>query len=247
MNDNLLDSIVRCDEISKSHIDPTHACAKIVSVQRGLGGGNAYQVPEPWRGDIRSAPLLFISSNPSIDLLDDAPWNTQPTKEIAIYYDGPDKKISKHFPHSTYRYGPQSRNPVKFWKSVHQLAVELYGLDFELTSGKHYAITEVVHCKSQREYGVREALACCSDKYLGKILENSECQFIVSLGDHAEFSLKRLSAAKNQLPKILFLAHPSSWGSDKADPSSSTASVEKKVKRITKARTVAAAIKRGQY
>ena len=248
MGNDLLNSIIRCDEIAKSSSDPCHACNKIVSVQRGLGGGSAYQVPEPWRGDLKRAPLLFISSNPSIDLLDDAPWSTQSTSEIADYYDGPEKRISKQFPHSTYRYGPKSRRPVKFWDSVHRLAVELYGTE-EISSGRHYAITEVVHCKSQREYGVSEALSRCADKFLGPLLTYSGFKFIVCLGDQAESSIDRLVRGGFAKPlQMLCLAHPCAWGSHKVDPGDSTGSANpKKKKRLSKARTVEAAIEKRQY
>lgn len=42
-----------------------HPCSEIVGVQRNLPL-ERHQVPEPWSGSIQQAPILFVSSNPSI-------------------------------------------------------------------------------------------------------------------------------------------------------------------------------------
>lgn len=237
VNHDLLNSIIWCDQVAKALNEPNHACKTIVSVQRGLGGGSSYQVPEPWRGDIQNAPLLFISSNPSIDLLDDAPWSNRPADEVAAYYQR--ASISSAFPRSTYHFGVNSRNSVRFWRLVNELAIELYGDTSPILHGEHYAITEVVHCKSQNEYGVRQAMACCPNKFLRSVLAASNCKLIVSLGDHAETALRDLPEAT--LPaKVLYLAHPCAWGSDLDNPDG------KKMKRVKKAKTVRRAIQKKQ-
>lgn len=204
----LPEDIVRCDEIARANGNPHHPCRKILSVQRDIAGSQNYQVPEPWRGDIHHAPLLFISSNPSIDLLDDAPWSHVPTGVICNYYQQP--QISAVFPRAQYRYGVASRRPVSFWASVHQRAIELYGNNVNVRHGIDYAITEVVHCKSKEEFGVAEARELCSSKFLPDVLEYSLCVFIVSLGAHAEAAIGALNPADGR--ERLWLAHPGSFG-----------------------------------
>ena len=60
--DELLLAITRCREIERARGDAGHPCAGIV----GLQPPDQFQVPEPWRGHIDAAPILFVSSNPSI-------------------------------------------------------------------------------------------------------------------------------------------------------------------------------------
>jgi hypothetical protein len=81
----LPEDILHCDQVALAHNNPIHPCHQITRIQHSLGDGVSYQVSEPWCGDIR-APLLFVSSDPSIDLLDDAPWSDRPLAELAGYY-----------------------------------------------------------------------------------------------------------------------------------------------------------------
>ncbi len=59
----LITQIARCGEVEKAKTDINHPCNKIVCSQNG----HAFQLPEPWNGDIGNVKILFISSNPSID------------------------------------------------------------------------------------------------------------------------------------------------------------------------------------
>jgi hypothetical protein len=221
----LLEDIVRCEEIDAANKDGAHPCRRIVSVQSGIAGGQSYQVPEPWRGDIQSAPLLFVSSNPSINLLDDAPWSHLPTVAIANYYQQP--RISSVFPRAQYRYGVPSRRNVPFWSSIHHRAIELYGETTDVRHGRDYAITEIVHCKSTDEFGVDQARHRCLDKFLRRVLAYSHCRFIVTLGGHAEAAMSELQPA--DLRPRLSLAHPGSF------------------KITNRAKTVRGAIQMGQF
>jgi hypothetical protein len=200
----LLERIVRCDEIAKAGPGSGHDCEEIVSVQHCLGGGESYQVPEPWRGDIRRAPLLFVSSNPSIELLDDAPWSHQKIEEITNYYSR--HSISDRFPKARLRYGDEASGPVPFWRSVNEIAKELYGTD--VVAGRDFAITEVVHCKSRKEYGVKYAKKTCADKFLADVLDYSGAVVVVTLGPFAEEAL----TARQRKTHHVALAHPNARG-----------------------------------
>jgi hypothetical protein len=64
---DLLLEIVRCPNVQACLADPEkkHPCRKIVQSQ-GEKAAEHFQVPEPWSGHLETAPILFLSSNPSI-------------------------------------------------------------------------------------------------------------------------------------------------------------------------------------
>lgn len=71
--------------------------------------------------------------------------------------------------------------PTRFWVEVRGRARELMpGRD--VRPGRDYALTEAVRCKSRGEHGVRDALATCSERYLGRTLEASGASVVVALG-----------------------------------------------------------------
>ena len=56
-------------------------CHNVVSLQ----AGKSFQLPEPWSGQIDTAPLLFVSSNPAIDELEvypDESWEDGKTTDF---------------------------------------------------------------------------------------------------------------------------------------------------------------------
>lgn len=57
--------VARCPNVVHP-LPESHPCAEIVDVQSEVARG-AFQLPEPWRGDIARAQLLFVSSNPSLN------------------------------------------------------------------------------------------------------------------------------------------------------------------------------------
>lgn len=206
-----MQSIYRCTELSKARQNDDHACHKIASVQFYSICEN-YQVPEPWRGDIETAPLLFVSSNPSIDPTDDSPWETDSDEKIEkCYRQGFDVKQFPRIAHP--KNGSFTR--VAFWSSIKYRASELFGADKDLlTPGQHFAITEIVHCKSRAEIGVKEASATCREKHLANVLAKSGALVICALGEHARKALKGLADMEMELttaagaPILIHLPHP---------------------------------------
>jgi hypothetical protein len=65
---DLLREITRCPNIEQCFINPqsSNPCSKIISTQKVIALANL-QVPEPWSGNLEHAPILFLSSNPSLD------------------------------------------------------------------------------------------------------------------------------------------------------------------------------------
>ena len=81
----LLGEISQCPvarEIRLGNSTSSCACRQIVGVQTGAD----FQVPEPWSGQIDIAPLLFISSNPSIDEHEDYPYRSWESSRTADFF-----------------------------------------------------------------------------------------------------------------------------------------------------------------
>src|ERR1700745_1036152 len=77
---DLLHEIARCPNIHQWFTAPQNRnpCSKIISVQHSSHPQtlNQHHVPEPWSGDREHAPILFLSSNPSIDEQEEFPlWS----------------------------------------------------------------------------------------------------------------------------------------------------------------------------
>lgn len=163
-------SIIHCGEVAKECFHPgaTGPCSTII---RSQGAPiEKFHVPEPWNGDLAHAPLLFISSNPSINADELYPINFWDNHKASDFFtnrfDGRwvqkfrTKLLNKEF----------LKRGSRYWFSVRMRAAEILARDKEhIIPGKDYAITEVVHCKSFSEkIGVREALHHCSEKFFGK-------------------------------------------------------------------------------
>ena len=172
----LLLSINRCSQIREARNSSTHPCSVIV----GLQPADAFQAPEPWRGHIESAPILFISSNPSIDGVETFPPRNWPDEMIVSYYrDCFDLEYTGPHPIDQRTY-----NSVRFWTSVRARASEILGRP--AVQGTDFALTEVVHCKSRSETGVAEALSKCAEAWLDSVANQSPARVLVVLGERAK-------------------------------------------------------------
>jgi hypothetical protein len=61
--------------------------------------------------------------------------------------------------------------------------VELLGND--VCPGIDYVMSEVVHCKSHKEIGVKEALPECGKRYLKRVVTQSGARVVVGFGKFA--------------------------------------------------------------
>jgi hypothetical protein len=157
-------------------------CSKIVAAQRAPDW-NGFQVPEPWSGHLREAPILFFSSNPSISTREAYPKGAgNPNVSLQNFFDSRfDGYWIKHGKQALEAdlktYGPI----VKYWSSIQNRAEELLGR--KARPGIDYALSEIVHCKSQTEEGVKEALITCANRYMMKLLSCSGAVVLVLVGD----------------------------------------------------------------
>lgn len=179
--------IARC-----SQADPTlpanRPCGKIVGIQQSATR-DTFQIPEPWRGDIERAPLLFVSSNPGLNTSDDSPIGRMTDEEIVAYYTH--KAFPACFPRNLNARGEPNRRPVAFWTGIRARAAELYEKpNTEIVPGRDFALTEVVHCKSQGERGVPEALQECMTRHSSTTTSLSGAAVVIVLGDMAARALQ---------------------------------------------------------
>jgi hypothetical protein len=204
--------IFRCEELDIARRSATHPCSKIAGAQAYSFAENPpFQVPEPWRGDLSVAPLLFISSNPAIDQTDDSPWNTEPDDKITEYFN---LGFGANFPRILHPNRPEGRlreTNVKFWSNIQKFAAEFFEKDRRnLRPGQDFSITEVVHCKSASEYGVeKKTRDKCFKLHMPAILRRSAAVVVCTLGRHAEEAFRNLTVETlSGVAIVVGLAHP---------------------------------------
>ena len=215
--DELLLAIVHCPEIDQARGDAGHPCAGIVGLQQP----GHFQKPEPWRGHIDTAPILFVSSNPSIRGDDPFPPDGWKEQHIINHYQrcfDNDASIPGHIDRATY-------NSVQFWREVRGRASEILGRP--AIPGTDFALTELVHCKSKEEKGVAKAHLTCAGRWLDRVLRVSGASIIVLLGrqarDHcaARWGLDKTQPVHFGVPTpgrkraVVILPHPNARGKRK--------------------------------
>lgn len=224
--ETLLDEIVNCHHARKCREDSTaeNPCRTIVDYQNTLGL-DQFQVPEPWSGQIEKAPILFLSSNPSISSDEIYPTWECSSKDVHDYFNyrfgGGSETWILNGTKSLLKDKTYSRS-IRFWAAVRQRAIEL--LQPDVIPGVDYALTEIVHCKSRDEIGVKQAQEQCVQAYLRRVLELANARVIVVLGSRARQAIQsqfNISAeqAISEPMKIggherlfTFLPHPNARG-----------------------------------
>lgn len=202
----LLLEIAKCPVIRICREQPgsTHPCAEIVGSQ-GAATMADFQVPEPWSGPIATAPILFVSSNPSIsrsdppsDLDEEYPTGSGaawPDARLVDFFEGRFGGGRKERIRDGIYYRRQNgsfatgKHWVRFWASAKARASEALGRP--AVPGRDYAMTEVVRCKSRGERGVVAAARHCPDRYLGRTLSVASAGLLVCFGNVARDEVRR--------------------------------------------------------
>jgi hypothetical protein len=186
--DRLLIEIARCPiavGCKNGKLPANHPCRPVVDVQRHVPR-DRHQVPEPWNGHLTRAPILFVSSNPSISDVEDYPTWGWSKPEITDFFEnrfgGGRKAWVTDGARSLGADGTRSGS-VAFWAGVRNRARDLLGRP--AVPGVDYALVEVVRCKSLDEIGVPEARKTCSDRYLRRTVKASGATVVVTLGEKA--------------------------------------------------------------
>ena len=205
--------IARCSELSAAVTDAKHPCHVISHTQVAVNG-KYRQVPEAWVGNLETAKILVVSSNPTIstpektgtgevyplagftDLAESHPdWADDnvalldfQTQRLNQDRDKPFVTPGAQFlcEDSVYR-GGDKVNSIKKAQNYWKAAFK-QGQDLlgaSFSLGHDLCLTEIVHCKSKREAGVAKAAPLCSQKYLHRILDSSNARLLVIGGRQA--------------------------------------------------------------
>lgn len=217
----LLFDIAHCPSVQFCLDNPCsrHPCREIVESQR-CSRLARYQVPEPWSGELELAPILFLSSNPSISSTEEYPrweWADEDIEDYFTHRFGGGRQEWIKDGTKTLLQDGEYASATPFWAAVQKRAMELMD---DVCPGIDYALTEIVHCKSRSEFGVAEAQAECSRRYLWRVIELSGASVIVVLGKRAELAVRaefRISDGMNVSDPVkvgdierlfAFLPHP---------------------------------------
>lgn len=221
--------IASCSEVQEALNNNSHPCHEVVGWQSKQWSSPILQIensqmhrPEAWTGDIVNAPILFLSSNPSFDPEENYPnWNEKewPTAKVSDFainrftsniergY-GASDGIGKDRIDRTVDKNGQLSDKVKYWDWARRMVAYIHGTSIDKVSAQSdYAMTEIVHCKSQKEEGVEDAREKCKEKYLEQILSISKAQLIIINGKHACVNMKALFPDK----------FPKTWGKWNSD------------------------------
>lgn len=224
----LIDNIISCKNIKKClNGEKNNPCYEIVNSQ---DQANEFQLPEPWNGDVINSKVMFLSSNASINLLEEYPDNSWEKDHIYDFYhnrfNGQVKKWVKDNKFVLLKNGEYDTKYVRFWSSINARSKEIYNRN-EIFFGKDFSMVEIVKCKSKDEIGVRKALDECAS-YLPEILKISNAKVIICLGavvkkkfiqmyslqDNERYLENINIEGKNRT--IVFLPHPNSRGFKKS-------------------------------
>ncbi len=239
--------ISSCGEAPKALNDESHPCHDVVKWQATQWKLPILQIenskmhrPEAWTGDIVNAPILFLSSNPSFDPDENYPnwqmnedeWPIEKvadfsvkrfTSEIKRGYGASDGLTASQVDRTISKSG-ELLHKVTYWNWARNMAAYIHSRDItKVSAHSDYAMTEIVHCKSKGENGVKKARLKCKDKFLERILEISKAELIIISGKHACADIKAV------YPE----SFPSQWGLWNADGSSSDGFWPMKVKNFS--------------
>jgi hypothetical protein len=193
---NLLLEIARCPVVRQCLDDPEldHPCAEIVRSQ-GVATVADFQMPEPWNGPIATAPILFVSSNPSISFDEAYPRADWPDARIVGFFEGHFGGGREEWTLRGLHYQRKDgsftsgNDWVRFWAWAKNRACK--ALNRPAVPGRDYAITEIVRCKSIGERGVAAAARYCPDRYLDRTLFVAAAGLLICAGKFAGDELRR--------------------------------------------------------
>ena len=222
----LLREIFRCPNVQPcfENRELDHPCRRIVQEQSAQSIED-YMMPEPWMGNLATAPILFLGPNPKLGTGYEYPSLRDPDDEIQDFFNNHFGGGRKEWTKDGVRYitteGKDYSNG--YWTAVRDRTVELVRPNYA-TAGVTYALSEVVHCPTVGENkALREAIEECSSRYLRRIISESGAKVIVSMGKVAERTIKQLYRVGDELKTFgpikvgtlmrwfAFLPHPSSW------------------------------------
>lgn len=208
--------IARCPEVRKAADDTTHPCHRVVTQQTSFRHLSSCHTPEPWFGNLQNALVVGLASNPGLsksDAMDGEEFPTSEWEDSAIKDFFMNRLTSSHGPFVTFNFAGERnfltrsrdgkyrsahsnpKTPQKTWVAIHNRMLEILG-DSADPSG-NYALTEIVHCKSEKAIGVKQASSLCSDLWLDKKFARTNANVVLLLGKHARDEFLKLRQVPN--------------------------------------------------
>ena len=182
----IINRIFNCKDFIALHATPNanNPCNEIVGYQRGLG---IVQHPEPFSGNIKYAPILVVSSNPSINNKELYPDRTWPINMVHDFF------LNRFTDRgATYSWVYESRCLLDFsptgsrggtvttWNEIQNNITRL--IERDAIPGIDYAFADIVHCKSKKNKGVKKACSTCVKNYFDDLISVAKPCLIVAVG-----------------------------------------------------------------
>ena len=223
---SLLLEIFQCPNVRSclENRDSDHPCSRIVQEQ-GCTSAKDHMMPEPWMGNLKKAPILFLGPNPKLGTGYEYPSWDDPNDQIEDFFNNHFGNGLKEWTKDGVRYitadGKDHAN--KYWAATRRLALELLETG-DAIAGITYALSEVVHCASVSENkALADAVNECSALYLSRVVAESGAKVVVCLGRVAERTVRQIFTLPDEVKVhgpvdvgglrrwFGFLPHPSAW------------------------------------
>lgn len=211
-------------------------CAPLISAQflaakkAATSSRPSWQVPEPWNGRLKSAPLLFLGQNPGANHLEEYPdptWLSDTTRVLKFF----DNRFGTGRDDAPILEGTKVRlrdqhgyaNSTPFLSEVLTIASRIYAR--KARPGVDYGITEAVRCKATNAVGIERAMETCAPRHLKTTLELSGAKVVVCLGGAAKRAFTLATDASESLAGkpfswearlVVFIEHPGAWKKSEA-------------------------------
>lgn len=199
---NLLLTIARNSKPQKTfdmlkrgmHVDNEYTEIVQHQIDRGI---RDMHLPEPWNGHLSTARIMLISSNPSISEYEDFPTKNWSDDRIVDFFDN--RFFNNMYTNASY-WGKMS-------KYVSWILPEASNIPPSQVLDKYVVGTEVVHCKSSGEEGVKNCLFEES-KYMDSIINEFSGDVVIIVGAYARRMFQNEEFSINRRCKIAFIDGP---------------------------------------
>lgn len=134
-----------------------------------------FHVPEPWNGNLDTAKILFVSSNPSIDLnekkfpkFESEEWTEDKKNDVVDFFSNRLESYKNRYWTGILKYAGYILKKTDSLRALDKKKDE----DKIREIASCIALTEIVHCKSKGETGVKKAAKTCFDTHTKSVIKH---------------------------------------------------------------------------